>query len=549
MKNLKIIVLLILSSPAFINGSLLGDFFSDVKSLWPKHHDLEAYQSKKLTDIRFELPVESEEFLKEGLELINAPKESLDLCTHRVILQLKKNCNQLSQNDISKLAVMLMNCELESEGRTTYPCKPEMTIAQCTLPFDNSLQMMYAITKNRALSICAALKHEQFRMATESAVNHLMKLAVSQSQVAQESLQNQRRVNEISLQNMQEFQENHDKIKELQIQNLEHLNNANVQLNELTIDLQRVFVINQNTEQKTINIEKLTEDIASKLQESASSIQKQNEAAQEFMERFKHIMQIISAITYTLELTFSKIEEIFNEIGLQVSQEFLVFMLLNIFYFTCCMIFIIFMNMNRRCKQILIGLFIFNAAASYFNSEIPIASFNIFIWISYICFYFSGKLKEKIFTLISKSLNFLKFCTEKKRQMREKSMSRARSKTPIVETQKYQKNKAKNNNEEDDDDLNSELAELCEREEKKIEIAIATATTVQQQPARSETPLNRPMTPAMARVMSSEINRSGTPFQFGMPGRIQCQATTNKGAQCRNAALVGYSKCKIHNYE
>ena len=56
---------------------------------------------------------------------------------------------------------------------------------------------------------------------------------------------------------------------------------------------------------------------------------------------------------------------------------------------------------------------------------------------------------------------------------------------------------------------------------------------------------------AMQRVLQSEssFDRSGnaTPF-LNQSGRIQCQATTAKGAQCRNAALAGNSKCRVHNY-
>lgn len=72
-------------------------------------------------------------------------------------------------------------------------------------------------------------------------------------------------------------------------------------------------------------------------------------------------------------------------------------------------------------------------------------------------------------------------------------------------------------------------------------------------PRNTETPttLNRPLTPAMRRVMASTptiTDRTGTPFQVGMAGRIQCQATTTKGQQCRIAAKPGMSKCRIHDY-
>ena len=83
-------------------------------------------QLKDLPSLHFEFPKENDGFLKEGLDLINAPKESFDLCTHQVILSLKKNCNTLSSEEIGKLAVMLMNCQLRTEGRSIFPCTPEM---------------------------------------------------------------------------------------------------------------------------------------------------------------------------------------------------------------------------------------------------------------------------------------------------------------------------------------------------------------------------------------------------------------------------------------
>lgn len=74
----------------------------------------------------FELPPEKDEFIKQGLDVINAPKGALDICSHRVVIQLKKNCNQLTLEEIGKLAIMLMNCQLTVENRPKLPCTPEM---------------------------------------------------------------------------------------------------------------------------------------------------------------------------------------------------------------------------------------------------------------------------------------------------------------------------------------------------------------------------------------------------------------------------------------
>lgn len=55
----------------------------------------------------------------------------------------------------------------------------------------------------------------------------------------------------------------------------------------------------------------------------------------------------------------------------------------------------------------------------------------------------------------------------------------------------------------------------------------------------------RPMTPTLMRVMNTP-DRAATPFRSGMIGRKQCQALTAKNAQCKNAAISGTDKCRMH---
>lgn len=81
---------------------------------------------KTLPKVQYELPADNEEFIQEALKFIDAPRESLDVCTHRVVHMLKKDCNKLNLEEIGKLAVMMLNCQLEIEGRQTFSCKPEM---------------------------------------------------------------------------------------------------------------------------------------------------------------------------------------------------------------------------------------------------------------------------------------------------------------------------------------------------------------------------------------------------------------------------------------
>ncbi len=56
----------------------------------------------------------------------------------------------------------------------------------------------------------------------------------------------------------------------------------------------------------------------------------------------------------------------------------------------------------------------------------------------------------------------------------------------------------------------------------------------------------RAVSPAFARVKSDLMaERAATPF-LNQQNRCQCEGTTNKGTQCKNAAKPGSSKCHYH---
>lgn len=425
---------------------------------------------------------------------------------------------------------------------------------------------------HRVLAICVALKQQQFKASSEMAVNNLMQLAASQSKAVDENLQNQRRINEMGQQNIHEFQENNEKIKESTIQNAEYLSNAKEQILEINSDIQRVMEINQMIEQKSIKIEQLANDVELQLQDTSAKIHEQNLEAKEFMERFKYVMKIISALMYTFEQTFRKIISIMEEIGLEVSQNFVIEFLLNLLYFTCTMVFIIFMNLQRKCKYILITLFTFNSVASYYDSDIPLLGTNIFVWVTFVCYHFAAALKEAVHSFWQSLMDYWKFKKvmssesdgHDEKEKRKKSPSRARSKTPIKNQQKTKlstnngnsnkiikqtkSNYNNSNNNDSDEEENMEIADLCERELQKLDQKMSV-------PVRCETPTTtipmRAVTPAFLRVIAdTPINsRPGTPYTSGMPGRIQCQGITNQGLQCRKAALLNQTKCEIHNYK
>lgn len=140
----------------FSTGSLSGN-------------DLEA-----LPTIPYELTSNDEKFLQEATKLIGSPVSELDVCHHRVIMKLRKSCSELNAEQLGKLAVMLLNCQSYSEGRSMFKCTETMSLKDCTQGMDSDTWNAYHLVTNRAKAVCVAIRQDQFRGLTELTVNKLM---------------------------------------------------------------------------------------------------------------------------------------------------------------------------------------------------------------------------------------------------------------------------------------------------------------------------------------------------------------------------------------
>jgi hypothetical protein len=114
-----------------------------------------------------------------------------------MILQLKEDCNDLSEEALSKLSVNLLNCQSQMEGRKVFPCTTEMvfttnplsckyyyhlkkflvfkylyaqTLRECTQGMDDIQWNSYLVISNRARSVCYAARQQQFRALTQMTV-------------------------------------------------------------------------------------------------------------------------------------------------------------------------------------------------------------------------------------------------------------------------------------------------------------------------------------------------------------------------------------------
>ncbi|XP_033642065.1 protein brambleberry-like [Asterias rubens] len=145
--------------------------------------------------VPFEMKSAESRFLKAGEEYM-AGLSVLDTCHHRVIAELESSCNDITEEELGKLGVALLNCQSKSEGRSTFTCTKEMTLAECTRGMDATTWNTYHIISDRSRSVCYGVRQQQFQRQTRFAVNQLAATASNQLNImenlqeGQDALQN-----------------------------------------------------------------------------------------------------------------------------------------------------------------------------------------------------------------------------------------------------------------------------------------------------------------------------------------------------------------------
>lgn len=51
---------------------------------------------------------------------------SLDICQHKVILHIKTSCSSMTEEELAKMSVNLLNCQSEVDGRKVFICTDDM---------------------------------------------------------------------------------------------------------------------------------------------------------------------------------------------------------------------------------------------------------------------------------------------------------------------------------------------------------------------------------------------------------------------------------------
>ncbi|XP_064642760.1 protein brambleberry-like [Lineus longissimus] len=151
----------------------------------PQQNENEVVGSSFMAELRakkmnFDVKTTDEKFISDMTVKEMKSLSPLDGCYHQVMTRLRRTCSNLNEEQVSKIAVQLLNCQLETEKRPTFTCNDDMTLAECTKSMDPTVWNSYQIVSNRARAVCYSIRQQQFRWKSEMAVNQLMHSTVEQ---------------------------------------------------------------------------------------------------------------------------------------------------------------------------------------------------------------------------------------------------------------------------------------------------------------------------------------------------------------------------------
>ena len=265
-----------------------------------------------LISIPYESMTEDEKFLQEAAKFTDIQLSSpLETCQHKVIMRIRTSCSDMTEEELAKLSVNLLNCQSAVEGRKMFPCTEEMSLKQCTTDMDADMWNAYHLMSNRARAVCYAARSTQFRALTELTVNKLMETAHTQIKTLGSLKDSQDRLEEQTVQALSSVTEGNQALLEQQ----RHLKDAQaaaynlVTTNLRDLSNERALIRTGHTQ-----LAAMAEDIRTKLEEASQNLEQQ---AIERGENQQEILQDLMNIQEQAELIWDKIESSTNRIFTQ----------------------------------------------------------------------------------------------------------------------------------------------------------------------------------------------------------------------------------------
>lgn len=273
--------------------------------IWGKKDDktISVADNIPLISIPYESMTEDEKFLQQAAKLTDVKVSSpLEICQHKVIMKIRTSCSDMSEEELAKLSVNLLNCQSAVEGRKIFPCTEEMPLQQCTTNMDADMWNAYHLMSNRARAVCYAARNTQFRALTELTVNKLMQSAHSQIEALKSLRESQDHLQEQTTKALSSLSKGNEALLEQQ----QYLKDAQVTAHNLVTSNLREL----NNEKALIRsghtqLAIMAEDIKNKLEKAQKELEQQ---ATERGANHQEVLQDLISIQEQMQLIWEKIE-------------------------------------------------------------------------------------------------------------------------------------------------------------------------------------------------------------------------------------------------
>ncbi|XP_060066443.1 protein brambleberry-like [Ylistrum balloti] len=254
----------------------------------------------------FEMQSTDEQFLTEFSKyLMETEMESqLGLCFHKVIYKYTANtkCSQLTEEQLSKLAVHLLNCQSQSENRPIFTCTDTMTLGRCTENMDGSTWNAYHLMNNRARAMCYATQQQHFRKMTEMAVTKLAVAAKSQLRAMDNLEKGQETLHSLTTDTVQKLYESQQDLlgthRELQLAHQDVMEHVTSNIDNLLKE--KSLIASGNKE-----LADMTESIKNKLELTTNTL---NEQESDQKNNHRQIMEDLNGIHVKAQEALSKLD-------------------------------------------------------------------------------------------------------------------------------------------------------------------------------------------------------------------------------------------------
>ncbi|XP_033609951.1 protein brambleberry isoform X2 [Cryptotermes secundus] len=261
-----------------------------------------------IVKIPFEIITDDEKFLREAKNYTSLKLEHLDDCQHHVVMRIHSACSDLTEEELSKMSVDLLNCQAVTKGWRRFLCTSRMSLQECTSSMDPDMWNAYHLMNNRARAICYAARSQQSRALSEMTVDKLMDSAHSQLNTMDSLKEDHQKLESLTASTLEAVSYGHQSLMDQQdkLRVTQHSIQDSVSLNLRQVTREKVLIASGHHE-----LAKMMDDIRNKLDEASLELSSQvNERRENHKQQLEDLRSVVDQVAVFWQRIDGRTQEI-----------------------------------------------------------------------------------------------------------------------------------------------------------------------------------------------------------------------------------------------